>query len=81
MTQSEPSYEMEIHQQLQRPSSSIDLKADSNGDNAEEEILEKCVEVIRSEFGVQWVRLTLNKQGAVRGARDVGVIIERGERT
>jgi hypothetical protein len=26
------------------------------------------------------VRLTLNKAGAVRGASDVGVIIERGER-
>jgi dihydroneopterin aldolase len=33
-----------------------------------------------SEFNVPWVRVQLNKQGAVRGARDVGVIIERGEK-
>jgi dihydroneopterin aldolase len=35
---------------------------------------------VREEFGVRWVRVTLNKKGAVRGATDVGVIIERGER-
>jgi dihydroneopterin aldolase len=46
-----------------------------------ETLAERCAEIIRAEFGVPWVRLTLNKQGAVRGARDVGVIIERGERS
>ena len=40
----------------------------------------ELVAFIRREFGVRWVRLSLNKQGAVRGASDVGVIIERGER-
>jgi dihydroneopterin aldolase len=45
-----------------------------------ETLAERCAQIIREEFGVRWVRLTLNKQGAVRGARDVGVIIERGER-
>lgn len=45
-----------------------------------ETLAERCAEIIRSEFGVRWVRLTLNKQGAVREARDVGVVIERGER-
>jgi dihydroneopterin aldolase len=44
-----------------------------------ETLAERCAEMIREEFGVRWVRLTLNKQGAVRGARDVGVVIERGE--
>ena len=44
-----------------------------------ETLAECCAEIVRSEFGVRWVRLSLNKQGAVRGARDVGVIIERGE--
>lgn len=33
--------------------------------------------VILEEFGVEWVRLTLNKPGAIRGSRDVGVTIER----
>ncbi|MDR2215545.1 MAG: dihydroneopterin aldolase, partial [Nevskiaceae bacterium] len=29
------------------------------------------------EFDIAWVRLTLNKPGAIRGSRDVGVMIER----
>lgn len=45
-----------------------------------ETLAERCTEIIREEFGVRWVKLTLNKKGAVRGADDVGVIIERGER-
>ncbi|MEJ2575456.1 MAG: dihydroneopterin aldolase [Gammaproteobacteria bacterium] len=45
-----------------------------------ETLAERCARIVREEFGVRWVRLTLNKQGAVRGARDVGVVIERGER-
>lgn len=45
-----------------------------------ETLAERCAQIIREEFGVRWVRLTLNKKGAVRGATDVGVIIERGER-
>jgi dihydroneopterin aldolase len=45
-----------------------------------ETLAERCAQIIREEFGVQWVRLTLNKKGAVRGATDVGVIIERGEK-
>jgi len=45
-----------------------------------ETLAERCADIILKEFGVPWVRLTLNKKGAVRGATDVGVIIERGER-
>ncbi len=45
-----------------------------------ETLAERVVGLIREEFGVPWVRLCLSKPGAVRGARDVGVIIERGER-
>lgn len=45
-----------------------------------ETLAERCAEILLSEFGVPWVRLSVNKVGAVRGARDVGVIIERGER-
>ncbi len=45
-----------------------------------ETLAEHCAQIIREEYGVRWVRLTLNKKGAVRGATDVGVIIERGER-
>ncbi len=46
-----------------------------------ETLAERCAQIIREEFGVNWVRLTLNKIGAVTNARDVGVIIERGERS
>jgi len=45
-----------------------------------ETLAERCAQLIREEFGVPWVRLSVNKVGAVSGARDVGVIIERGER-
>jgi len=44
-----------------------------------ETLAERVCEVVMSEFGVPWVRLRVNKKGAVRGASDVGVTIERGE--
>ncbi|MGL5187202.1 MAG: bifunctional dihydroneopterin aldolase/7,8-dihydroneopterin epimerase, partial [Plesiomonas shigelloides] len=31
-------------------------------------------------FGIRWLRLRVAKPGAVANARQVGVIIERGER-
>lgn len=48
----------------------------------------KLVEAMASEiaallleqFNVPWCRVKINKRGAVSGARDVGVIIERGEK-
>ena len=43
-----------------------------------ETLAERCAALVRDEFGVPWLRLRVNKQGAVRGARDVGVLIERG---
>lgn len=42
-----------------------------------ETLAERIAEILLEEFNVPWLRLTLNKQGAVRGVRDVGVIIER----
>jgi dihydroneopterin aldolase len=45
-----------------------------------ETLAEKIADIILNEFDVPWVRVKLNKPGAIRGARDVGVIIERGER-
>ena len=45
-----------------------------------ETLAERCAEIVLREFQVPWVRLTLNKVGAVSAARDVGVIIERGQR-
>ncbi|MGB5440590.1 MAG: dihydroneopterin aldolase, partial [Gammaproteobacteria bacterium] len=40
----------------------------------------KIAEIVLNEFSVPWVKLTVHKPGAVRGSRDVGVIIERGSR-
>lgn len=43
-----------------------------------ETLAERIAQVVVVEFGVQWVKVRLNKQGAIRGARDVGIEIERG---
>ncbi|HEY6893241.1 MAG TPA: dihydroneopterin aldolase [Rhodanobacteraceae bacterium] len=45
-----------------------------------ETLAERCAAILRDEFGVAWLRLKLSKPGAVRGARAVGVVIERGTR-
>lgn len=45
-----------------------------------ETLAERCAAILREEFGVAWVRLKLSKPGAVRQARSVGVLIERGAR-
>lgn len=45
-----------------------------------EALAERITEIIINEFDVPWCRLSLNKKGAVRGVRDVGVIIERGNK-
>lgn len=42
-----------------------------------ETLAEQCARIILEEFKVAHVRLKLSKPGAVRGARAVGVIIER----
>ena len=39
---------------------------------------ERIAELILNEFQLPWLRLTLSKPGAVRGSREVGIIIERG---
>lgn len=45
-----------------------------------ETLAERLAAVLIEEFGIPWLRLTLNKKGAIRGASDVGIIIERGTR-
>jgi dihydroneopterin aldolase len=44
-----------------------------------ETLAERIAGIIRDEFGVAWVRVKVHKPGAIRGSRDVGVEIERGE--
>jgi len=45
-----------------------------------ETLAERVAEIVLSDFNVRWLRLRVNKKGAIRGAADVGVVIERGEK-
>ncbi len=45
-----------------------------------ETLAEKIAGIVRDEFDVQWVKVRVNKPGAIRGSRDVGILIERGDR-
>jgi dihydroneopterin aldolase len=38
---------------------------------------EQIAKIIVTEFDVPWVKVRLNKQGAIRSSRDVGILIER----
>ena len=42
-----------------------------------ETLAEHVAMLILEEFGVSWVSITLSKPGAIRGSRDVGVMLER----
>ena len=45
-----------------------------------EKLIEEIATVLRTEFQIPWVRIVLNKRGAITRAKDVGIIIERGEK-
>ena len=45
-----------------------------------EKLAEEVASLLLDEFPVSWCRVRVNKFGAVRGAGDVGVIVERGVR-
>lgn len=42
-----------------------------------ETIAEKIAETVLAEFDVAWIDVRVNKSGAIRGAKDVGVKIRR----
>lgn len=44
-----------------------------------ETLAENVARIIMREFGVPWLQLRISKPSAVPEARDVGVVIERGE--
>lgn len=44
-----------------------------------ETLAERCAEILQQEFGIRWLRLCINKIGAISSAQDVGIIIERGQ--
>jgi dihydroneopterin aldolase len=43
-----------------------------------ERLAEDVANIVLTEFDVPWLRLRLSKPGALRGAQDVGLVIERG---
>lgn len=43
-----------------------------------ERLAEEIASIVLIEFDVPWLRLRLSKPGALRGAQDVGIVIERG---
>ncbi|MCJ7589795.1 MAG: dihydroneopterin aldolase [Woeseiaceae bacterium] len=45
-----------------------------------ETLAEQIATIVREEFNVTWVKVRVNKPGAIRGSKAVGVLIERGER-
>ena len=46
-----------------------------------ERFAEALAELLRSEFGSPWVRVSVAKLAPVAGVKRLGVIIERGERS
>ena len=45
-----------------------------------ETLAQRLAEKLQKDFGVTWLKLELHKPGAVAGAQDVSVSIERGVR-
>jgi len=43
-----------------------------------ETLAEATARTLQEEFHIPWLRLRVNKRGALRNAGDVGVVIERG---
>lgn len=42
-----------------------------------ETLAQRVALAVLEEFGIEWIRVSINKPGAIRGSRDVGVTIER----
>lgn len=45
-----------------------------------ETMAEKIATLLRTEFDVPWVRVRVSKPAAITGAKEVGVMVERGEK-
>ena len=61
-----------------RVSRDIAALAESRSYELIETLAEAVASLVLGEQGVQWVRVTARKPFALRNARDVGVVIERG---
>ncbi len=45
-----------------------------------ETLAERLAGVLQEEFAIAWFRLRVSKGPAVRGSRDVGIVLERGRK-
>lgn len=45
-----------------------------------ERMAEEVAAIVMNEFSVPWLRLRVSKPGALRGSKDVGILLERGEK-
>ena len=45
-----------------------------------ETLIEEISKILLNEFPTPWVKITLNKKGAISRAQDVGIIIQRGQK-
>jgi DNA segregation ATPase FtsK/SpoIIIE, S-DNA-T family len=74
--QGKPAYEMEIHQQLSRPGGTLD---DESGIDEDEDLVQQCIEVIRSEqkASVSLLQRRL-RLGYTRAARIMDELENRG---
>lgn len=86
------SIDLDMGHDLSRAGESDDLADTLNYKEVSKQVADYCIErqaklvetlaagiadIVLNAFGCQWCRVKINKTGAVRGARDVGVIIER----
>ena len=75
--QGRPSYEMEIHQQLQKPVSNFEVEEGASDED--EDLIQQCIEVIRSEqkASVSLLQRRL-RLGYTRAARIMDELEQRG---
>ena len=84
--------DLELGHDLRRAGETDELEYTLNYKAVADEVKEFCIErkaklveslaagiadILLESFQCQWCRIKIHKTGAVRGARDVGVIIER----
>jgi len=56
----------------------VDL-VQGSGFHLVETLAERIAETVMAEFAVPWMKVVVRKPFAIRGARDVGICIERGD--
>jgi len=59
----------------------LDAIAAASSYSLVESLAERIAAELTGDMGIDWVRVRITKQGALPGARDVGVIIERERKT